>query len=262
MSSASHGLEIARRSGLIGASVHTGVDQLLDADHLHEPLRQALWAHQVLVFPGLDPTPAQHLALASIFGRPAAPEEQNVPHPEHDTISVFDSEGGYKADQWHADATYRTEVPLGAALCMRHRPSVGGDTVFTNCYAAYEGLSGGMKKLLERRRARHDITPDKGTEHPVVTAHPVTGKPVLFVNRIFTRSISNLPPPESAAILPFLLDHLTRPEFTYRHTWGDGDVVIWDNWSTQHYALFDFDERRVVHRVALQGRALQAAMLP
>ncbi|MEE9415134.1 MAG: TauD/TfdA family dioxygenase, partial [Acidimicrobiales bacterium] len=133
--------------------------------------------------------------------------------------------------------------------------------IFTNCYAAYDTLSGGMKKLLENRRARHDITPDIGTEHPVVISHPVTGRPVLFVNRIFTRSISNLPPAESAAVLPFLLDHVSRPDFTYRHRWCEGDVVIWDNWSTQHYALFDYDEQRVAHRVALEGAPLPAAHL-
>lgn len=250
-----------RASGLIGATVERSIEELLGSDELQDAVRDALWDHQVLVFPELHPTPEQHLALASVFGQPSPPEGQNVSLPEFDRITVFDSAGGYKADQWHADATFKPEVPMGAMLCMRKRPAVGGDTVFTNCYAAYEALSGGMKKLLDNRRARHDITPEVGTEHPVVISHPITGRPVLFVNRIFTRTISNLPPDEAAAILPFLLNHVARPEFSYRHQWNEGDVVLWDNWSTQHYALFDYDEQRVVHRVALEGMPVAAARL-
>ena len=257
-------LAINRLSGFIGAEVDADLDTLLrdDAsDTVSTELQQALWDNHVLVFKALDPTPEQHLRLAGLLGTPSPPQPQNVSHPDFETITVFDSEVGYKADQWHADATFNDEVPQGAVLCMRECPPVGGDTMFTNAALAYEKLSGGMKKLLDDRRARHDITPDVGTEHPVVIDHPVTGRPVLFVNRIFTRSITNLPPEESAAILPFLLNHLTRPEFTYRHVWDSGDVVVWDNWSTQHYALFDFDERRVVHRVALDGRSLEPSPL-
>lgn len=251
---------VAKASGLIGATIEASIEHLLSGD-ANQALHDALYAYQVLVFPELNPTPEQHIALAAIFGTTALAEDQNTPHPDHPHVSVFDSEGGYKADKWHTDATYRTDVPLGAALCMRKRPSVGGDTVFASTYAAYESLSGGMKKLIDNRRAAHDILPGRGTEHPVVIKHPVTGKPALFVNRIFTRGITNLPPNESEVILPFLMDHVTRPEFSYRHTWTEGDVVIWDNWSTQHYALFDFTEQRIVHRVSIDGQELEAFRL-
>ena len=254
-------LVISRLSGRIAATVEASLDLLLSGE-VDEQLVAALYEHQVIVFPELNPSPDQHLQLAEIFGPTAPFQGQNVPHPDNDHITVFDSEGGYKADQWHTDATYLEEVPLGAALCMRKRPSVGGDTVFTNCYAAYDSLSGGMKKLIDNRRSYHEIVAGSGTEQPVVITHPVTGKPVLFVNRIFSRSITNLPPNESQVILPFLLDHVTRPDFTYRHQWNEGDVVIWDNWSTQHYALFDFDEQRIVHRVSIDGRRLEPFCLP
>ena len=254
-------VEVQRASGRIGARVTADLDHLLTNDDAQAAVRQALWDHQVLVFPGAHPTEEQHIALAEVFGEPTGPEGQNVTLPGDDRITVFDSAGGYKADMWHCDATFRADPPQGAVLCMRTMPSVGGDTMWTNCYAAYDALSGGMKKLLDNRRAKHDIAADVGTEHPVVIAHPITGRPVLFVNKIFTRAISNLPPEESAAILPFLLQHLTRPEFSYRHQWSEGDVVVWDNWSTQHYALFDYDEQRVVHRVNLAGRELAAAPL-
>ena len=72
---------------------------------------------------------------------------------------------------------------------------------------------------------------------------------------MFTRTIVNLPPDESAAVLPVLVRHVQRPEYTYRHRWAEGDVVIWDNRATQHYAVFDFEGRRVVHRVGIAGGA-------
>lgn len=262
MTTTTTSIVITPTSGHIGATASIDLEHVLNSDAAQAELRDALWRHQVLVLTGVDPSPEQQLALAQVFGTPAPPEKQNVSLPDIENITVFDSTGGYKADQWHCDASYRPDVPQGALLCMRQVPPVGGDTMFTNCYRAYEELSGGMKKLLDKRRAYHDISHGVGTEHPVVIAHPVTGKPVLFVNKIFTRRITNLPDDESAAILPFLLQHLTRPDFTYRHRWSHGDVVVWDNWSTQHYALFDFDEQRIVHRVALEGDTLGAYRLP
>lgn len=254
-------LVVTPASGFIGATVDVDLEALLNDEAQQAALRDALWAHQVIVLPELDPTAAQQIALARLFGPIQPGEAYNVTHADHPEITVFDSQGGYKADQWHCDASWRTEVPMGAVLCMRVCPPVGGDTVFTSCYAAYDALSTGMKQMLDGRRARHDVGPDDANEHPVVVEHPVTKRPVLFVNRIFTRSITNLPPAESDALLPFLIQHVTRPEFTYRHRWTTGDVLIWDNWSTQHYALFDFTEQRVVHRVGIAGRPLAAAAL-
>jgi taurine dioxygenase len=255
-------LDVSPTSALIGAEVHTDIAEILADPGLQDELRAALWAHQVLAVPEANPTPAEHVALGRLFGEIQPCESYNVAHPDSDEITVFDSEGGYKADQWHCDATWREVVPRGAALCMRQRPSVGGDTVFANCVAAYDALSNGMKGLIDGRRAQHEISPGSGTEHPVVIEHPVTGDPVLFVNAIFTRSITNLPPDEGDAVLPFLLRHVARPEFTYRHRWQEGDVVVWDNWATQHYALFDYSERRVIDRVAFVGQPLTAAELP
>ena len=251
------GIELA--SGLIGASVSVDLDALLGDPSMQGDLRTALAEHLVLVLRGLDPSPAQHVALARILGDLQPTETYNVAHPDFDEITVFDSAGGYKADHWHADATWRDIVPSAAVLCMRQCPSAGGDTVFANCVRAHDDLSDGMKQLLHGRRARHDIGPDDHHDHPVVIRHPITGKSVLFVNRIFTRAITNLPPEESEAILPFLFRHVTRPELTYRHRWRTGDMLIWDNWAVQHYALADFRERRVVHRVAIAGQRLQAA---
>lgn len=248
-------LTTERLTGRLAAEITSpDLDGLLRRENA-EPLRAALFEHHVLVIRDAQPTPEQHLALARIFGEPEPPESYNPAHPDHPDICVFDSEGGYRADQWHADVTWRDTIPLGAVLVMRKAPSSGGDTLWANAHAAYDDLSNGMKQLLEGRRARHDISPDHGTEHPVVATHPETGRKLLFVNRVFTRTITNLPPPEGDAILAFLLDHVARPEYTYRHRWTEGDMVIWDNQATQHYAVSDFDEPRTVHRVSIAGTA-------
>ena len=259
MTTTATALRVEPVSGLIGARVHADLDALLDNSSLQAQLREAFLEHLVLVFPEAYPTPEQHISLAAVFGEPEPPEAYNPARPDFPYICVFDSAGGYTADKWHADVSWKDVIPVGAVLCMRQAPSRGGDTVWSNCAAAYDALSGGMKKLLEGRRALHEISadPDHRTEHPVVVTHPETAKKVLFVNDTFTRHIVNLPLEESRAVLPFLTRHVARPEFTYRHAWSEGDVVLWDNRATQHYALNDYDERRVVERVQIRGGAPQ-----
>jgi taurine dioxygenase len=243
-------------SGMIGASVE-GFDPAahLSDEAVRSSLEAGLAEHLVLVFRGLDPLPEEQIELARVFGTPEPPEDYNPAHPDHPEICVFDSEGGYKADRWHTDLTWKSEITLGAVLCMRQAPDAGGDTVWASCQAAYDGLSGGMKQLIEGRRAHHDIgpLPEHGSDHPVVVTHPSTGRKALFVNDIFTRRIDNLPEDESRTILPFLIRSVSRPEYTYRHRWSVGDVIVWDNRVTQHYALSDFEGRRVVHRVGIKG---------
>lgn len=253
-------LQLQPLSGHIGARIDTPFDDVLANPELAAQVLEATHQHHVVVFRQAAPTPEQHLAFGRLFGEPIPPEGQNPSHDEHDLITVFDSDGGYRADRWHSDVTFRAEVPSMGILCMRILPAVGGDTMFSNCTYAYEQLSGGMKKLLNNRRAWHETAADAHAQHPVVISHPATGEPALFVNHIFTRMILNLPEAESAAILPFLTTHIGRPEFTYRHQWELGDVVMWDNWATQHYALFDYSERRRVDRVTLRGRALEPHM--
>jgi taurine dioxygenase len=259
MTTTAAALGVKALSGHIGAEVDADLEDLLARPELQKQLRAAFLEHLVLVFPEANPTQEQHIALAALIGDPEPPEDFNPAHPDYPQICVFDSAGGYKADKWHADVTFKSVIPVGAALCMRQAPSHGGDTIWSNCAAAYDALSGGMKSLLERRRAIHEIAPDSEfrTEHPVVVTHPETGKKVLFVNDTFTRHIVNLPLEESRAVLPFLTRHIARPDFTYRHTWTEGDVVMWDNRTTQHYAINDFTGRRIVERVQIRGEAPQ-----
>ncbi len=251
-------LDLRPVSGRIGVEVVAlDLDRLVDDEVARAELHRALLDHHVVVLRGLHPTPEQHIAMASAFGDPVAPEDHLPKHPDHPLVCRFDSAVGYKADKWHTDGTFRDVVPSVAVLTMRTSPATGGDTVWANCCAAYDDLSNGMKRLIDGRKALHDQGPDAKAVHPVVVVHPDTGLPILFVNDIFTRGIMNLPPEESNAILPFLIRHVSRPEFTYRHSWAEGDVVIWDNRSTQHYALFDFDGQRVVERVHVAGGPME-----
>ncbi len=246
-------------SGRIGVEVlDPDLDLLVGDDAARADLHRALLDHHVVVLRGLHPTPEQHIAMASAFGEPIIPEDHLPKHPDHPLVCRFDSGVGYKADKWHTDGTFRDVIPSVAVLTMRTSPAAGGDTVWANCCAAYEDLSNGMKRLLDGRKALHDQGPDAKAVHPVVVAHPDTGRPILFVNDIFARGIMNLPPEESNAILPFLVRHVSRPEFTFRHSWAEGDVVVWDNRSTQHYALFDFEGQRVVERVHVAGGPMEA----
>lgn len=246
-------LGFRRLSGRIAAEVTAPLAELLADADLHGALREALHDHAVLVLRRARPTLDQHIALAAVFGTPEPPQPQNPRHPDHDEICVFDSAGGYKADRWHADETFTDDPVTGAVLAMRTLPPFGGDTLWTNTAAAYDDLSNGMKALLDNRRSRHEINEGVAAVHPVVRTHPVTGRKLLYVNETFCRGIVNLPPSESEAVLGFLLRHVSEPRFTYRHTWDEGDVVIWDNRCTQHYAVFDFEGRRVVHRVGFRA---------
>ena len=255
-------LDLRPVSGRIGVEVvDPNLDRLLHDDTTRSELHQAMLAHHVVVLRGLDPTPEQHVVLASALGEPIVPEDHLLKRDGHPLVCRFDSAVGYKADRWHTDGTFRDVIPSAAVLVMRTGPDAGGDTTWTNCCAAYEELSGGMKTLIDGRKCLHDQGPEAKAVHPVVVAHPDTGRPILFVNDIFSRGIMNLPPDESSAVLPFLIRHASRPDFTYRHRWTEGDVVIWDNRSTQHYALFDFEGQRVVERVHVAGGPMEAYRL-
>ncbi|GJM39169.1 MAG: taurine dioxygenase [Acidimicrobiales bacterium] len=252
-------LSLTPLAGHLAAEVANPLDAVLADAELQDEIRAALPEHGVLVMRGANPTPAQQIELAEIFGDARPPLGQNPRHPDNDLVCVFDSDEGYRAEKWHTDETFVEHPCTGAVLSMQINPEVGGDTLWTSTAAAYDALSNGMKALLANRRARHEINEANFAFHPVIQTHPVTGRKLVYVNEIFTRGIVNLPPGESSAILPFLLWHVQQPQFTYRHTWDDGDVVIWDNRCTQHIALPDFRGRRVVHRVEFHGEPFAPA---
>ena len=259
---------------VLGAEV-SGLDlsSPLD-DQTIAAIRAALLEHKVLLFRKQSLDPTSQARLASRFGdlTPAHPVEPSVEgHPE---ILSLDSDDGARADVWHSDLTFQHHPPLGAMLHAVVVPDVGGDTIWADMAAAYTSLSPAVQTFLAGLTAAHsatkaggyfaarDDTGDKAAataaaepaHHPVIRAHPETGRPSLFVNPLFTMKIDGLRRVESDALLDMLYEVATRPEHQMRWHWSAGDVAFWDNRCTMHYALLDYGkERRRMERVALEG---------
>ena len=269
------GLTFNRMTASIGAEVE-GVDlaQDLDQDAVAQ-LRQGLLEHLVLVFRGQDLTEESHIAFAKQFGTIKQPPVKTA-HAGPPEINVIDQTDprGEGADAWHADNTYTERPPMGSLLRVLQLPPVGGDTAFANMYAAYDALSPSIRTLCDGLHAVHDVTRSltkaisRGhsvanldqiraqlppVEHPVVIVHPETGRRALFVNINSTVRIKGLSDSESEMLLRFLYEHTKDPEFQLRVRWDTRSLVFLDNRCTQHYAVADYRERRVLHRVAIEG---------
>ncbi|EPJ9455505.1 taurine dioxygenase [Pluralibacter gergoviae] len=247
-------------------------------DNQFEQLYHAQLRHQVVFLRGQDITPQQQRDLARRFGdlhiHPVYPHVKEV-----EEIIVLDTHNDNPPDNdnWHTDVTFIDTPPAGAILAAKQLPEVGGDTLWTSGIAAWETLSAPLKALLGGLRAEHDFRKSfpewkyRNTQeehrrwlaaveknppvlHPVVRTHPVTGKQALFVNNGFTTRIVDLAEKESEALLGFLLEHAVKPEFQVRWRWREGDLAIWDNRVTQHYANADYmPQRWIMHRATILG---------
>ena len=269
-------LQIERLTAAIGARVR-GIDLAVTPDAATvATISAALVEHHVLFFEGQTLTPDRQRAFARQFGElhihPIYPTVPDVPE-----IIVLDT-GDHNLpdnDNWHTDVTFIQTPPMGAILAAVELPPVGGDTSWASTIAAYEALSAPFRAFLNGLTAIHDIVKSfpfdrwgAGNEeqwnaarrnnppvvHPVVRAHPVSGRKGLFVNEGFTTRIRELSPTESDAVLRLLFAHVAKPEFTVRWRWKAGDVAFWDNRLTQHYALADYlPHRRVMRRATILG---------
>lgn len=261
----------------IGAEVR-GVDltKELSSDEVNA-VEKALLDHLVLVFRDQRIDEARHVEFARQFGeiQPPPLKTQYNPNP---LLHVLDqtSPKGEGADNWHADHTYTPEPAMGSILRAVQIPSVGGDTMFASMFAAYEALSAPMRTMLEGLRAEHDVSKSarRGIRaghlkadladlqkrlppcvHPVIRTHPVSGRKAVFVNVNSTVRILDIPEAESDALLGFLFEHVKSPDFQMRHRWEPDSLVFLDNRCAQHYAVPDYDERRILHRVTIKGDA-------
>lgn len=267
-------LDIRPLTSDIGAEIH-GVDL---RDELDDPtvaaIRQALLDHLVVFFRDQAITPDQHLAFAQRFGpinvAPFGPKLDT--HPAITVLDQIAPVGGLAA-RWHSDNTYMPNPPLGSVLRAVEMPEVGGDTCFANMYKAYEALSEPLRALIDGLEAAHDLTYtltraiDEGLakEHlepmqaeypelirPVVRVHPETGRRALFVNSNFTTRLVGVTEAESHVLLGFLLNHVRSPEFQCRFRWAADSIAFWDNRAVQHFAVPDYTERRLMHRVTVE----------
>lgn len=276
-------IEIRPMAGALGADIH-GVD-------LAKPLDEATFAaierafHDYLVIQlhGQQLTPEQQVAFTRRFGPLSrSPYVKHLDqHPDIIAVLKEADERGISTfgNAWHSDFSFLEEPPLGSVLYALEVPTHGGDTLFANMYAAYEALSPGLKRMLDGVNAMHSGKPygtagpspdlklsrsiaiergrpeaDRETAHPVVRVHPATGRKALFVNAIYTTRFEDMTEAESAPLLQYLFEHIQRPEFTCRLRWRKGDLAMWDNRCTLHYAVNDYDgQHRLMHRTTIRG---------
>jgi taurine dioxygenase len=268
--------EIERMGARLGAEIR-GLDLAKDWDPAtFKAFEAALIEHKVVYLRDQQLTTAQHVAMSRAFGELEVHPMR--PQGEFPEILVLDNHKDnpvLSTDVWHSDTTFRKCPTRYTILRCQIMPKVGGDTLWANMEAAYEGLSPAFRNMIGGLRAVHDFQNFrvlfKKTEedqaklrrmeelfpnpsHPVVRTHPVTGRKSIFVNPQFTLHIEGLEPDESRAILEVLYGQAQVPEYQFRLRWEPGTIVFWDNRSTQHYAANDYyPERRRMERTAVMG---------
>lgn len=264
----------------VGAEA-TGVDLKAMDDATFGALKTAVAERGVLFVRDQDLTPEDHIAFARRWGDidvnayfPANggyPEIAEVRKAEAQTVNIG---GG-----WHTDHSYDQVPAMGSILLARETPPVGGDTLFSSLGATYDSLSDGLKATLETLRAVHsadhiyghggiysktDQASDlKGHDirthavHPAVIRHPVTGRRILYVNPAFTLHFEGWTRDESLPLLNYLYTVAMRDEFHCRLQWTPGSIAVWDNRSTWHLAMNDYQgHSRLMHRITIAGEAL------
>ena len=268
--------EINRLSPTIGGEL-LGVDLRKDlTSEVKDLIYEALLVYKVIFFRDQDLTTDQHIHFSKNFGdlevHPFAPFKDG--YPEVLKITHNEKSRG-RENTWHSDVTWRKEPSLGSVLRMLEKPENGGDTLFSDMYAAYDDLTDEVKQKLEGAVAVHDfvgfrkrlIKEGKSPkeieafnkkfpmpEHPVFRTHPDTGKKVIYVNRAFTQYIKGWEENESKDMLDFLYSRASTPEYQCRFAWENNSIAFWDNRACQHYANSDYwPQIRRVERVTIIG---------
>ncbi|MEB8337212.1 TauD/TfdA dioxygenase family protein [Streptomyces endophyticus] len=239
-------------------------------DALFAELRTLLLKYKVLFLRDQQFTRAEHVALAERFG-PLEDHPVVGSDPDHPGLvrihKDLDSPPEHYENAYHCDATWRENPPMGSVLRNVEAPPVGGDTIWVDMATAYEKLPAEVKARIDGLRARHSIEASFGAalpqeqrhelkrrfpdaEHPVVRTHPETGERVLFVNAFTTHFVNYHTPenircgidyaPGAGNLLSYLIAQATIPEYQVRWRWTPNSVAIWDNRSTQHYAVQDY----------------------
>lgn len=276
-------IEVKPTSGFTGAEI-TGVnlsDRL--SDEAIAEIRQALLQWKVVFFRNQNIDHAAQIAFTARFG------EVTYAHPhEDDPIgdypqilpidrSRYERRNGLRRasyeNRWHTDVTAVVNPPAASILRAVDVPSIGGDTTWTNLVAAYEGLSAPLRALADTLKAEHRFNarlrlPSNSklvqriaanpqvSIHPVVRVHPETGERALFVNPGFTSHILDVSPQESELLLELFFNQITKPAYTTRFRWNNGDLAFWDNRATAHLAPQDLDHievERVLYRTTITG---------
>ena len=275
-------MRVERLTGVIGATVYVEDVKVLTDSQL-EALREMACEHEVIIIPQQSLAPQQQVDFSRRFG-PAADSPFIEPSPDHpEVIKVLkeakDGNAFNFGGAWHSDFSFQPAPPSFTILHALDVPPYGGDTLWSSMTAAYNALSDAHKELFSHLAAIHtardayspkmqplhsglssmnivcDETANDTEIHPLITTHPETGKPVLFFNRAYVRDLMGIADEiEKLRIMDWLHLHTTDAKFTVRHKWNSGDLAIWDNRSTQHYALNDYSGfRRELHRTTVAG---------
>jgi taurine dioxygenase len=240
-------------------------------------IEAALVEHELLIFRDQRISADDLMRFGRCFGEltvhPFAPNEGET--PELIRFRNDESTPPFGTDVWHSDETFRAEPPMATMLCAKEVPAVGGDTVFASMTAAFDGLSERLQRFVSGLEAIHDLRPFRALfgeseadrrrlqqyelrypprAHPIVRIHPVSGKRVLFVNPQFTAAVKDMDERESRLLLDTLFQQALVPENQYRLRWEPHTIALWDNRSTQHYAVHDYyPQRRYMERVTIRG---------
>ncbi|NYH08745.1 TauD/TfdA dioxygenase family protein [Pseudomonas moraviensis] len=272
-----HALDIHPVAGRIGAEIRgVHLSGELDAATV-EAIQQALIQYKVVFFREQTQLDDQRQeAFAHLLGEPVA--HPTVPSREGTRYLLeLDGAEGQRANSWHTDVTFVDAYPKASILRSVVAPAFGGDTLWANTATAYNELPTELRELADKLVAVHsneydyaavkpDVSAEKleryrkiftstvyETEHPVVRVHPISGEKSLLLGH-FVKRIKGYSQADSAHLFGLLQSHVIRQENVVRWRWKAGDVAIWDNRSTQHYAIDDYGTQdRVVRRVTLKG---------
>ncbi|MGO9856545.1 MAG: TauD/TfdA dioxygenase family protein [Acidimicrobiales bacterium] len=266
-------LDVRPLSPTIGAEIH-GIDCSADLDDVVVAAIRQIWLDRlVLFFPDQKLDDDTQIAFARRFG------ELTESHPvepqvlERKEVHSIDSTKD-RTDFWHTDITFMNRPAMASMLRSVIVPAAGGDTMWADTREAYQMLAQPLQGLCDELSAFHfepfyaqaveeghgnvwegkKLTRLLPAMHPVVRVHPETGRKNLFVNPKFTKRIKDMPEAQSDGLLRLLYEHMTNPSFIVRYHWQPGTLAFWDNRSTMHFGIYDYDgERRVMHRVTLRG---------
>jgi taurine dioxygenase len=277
----------------VGAEIQ-GVDLAQPlTDATLQAIRKAVDTYGIVCFREQNLPPDTQINLSKRFGPLQKHVRQEYALPNYPDIHLISNvkEGersigsAYAGDDWHTDLCFMREPLRYAVLHAIEVPvdeagRILGDTLFASTAHAYETLPSELKarvaglhgifqyhRAQERKRQqrakdhpRPELTPEQkaatpDVTHPVVVTHPLTKRKVIYVNQVYTFGLSGISEQDAQPLLNALYSHITREETIYTHKWRNGDVIMWDNWSTQHKAIADYrlPQRRLMHRTAIMG---------
>lgn len=279
-------MQVMKQPAACGAFI-AGIDLTKPLSAAEVVQVRSIWLeHQVIAFPGQALEIADIERFASYMG-PNGEDPFIEAIPGHPRVVQVKREAEEKtpifAETWHSDWSFLKAPPAGTVLYGNVIPPAGGDTLFANQYAAWDGLSDSMKARLKDRKAVHSARKgyakdgmygekDKGRSmairfgdsalktqlHPLARPHPETGRLALFVSPGYTIGIEGMPDDEARDILMELYRHQARPEYVYRHKWAAGMLIMWDNRCVIHAATGGYEgHRRLLHRITVADKTLQ-----